>query len=840
YSKAGSVLLDKMPNRASAAQLKGILDPQKGSGVKPEELKWSGINQFIDAKQAEKGYVTKDDIRKWLKEDYAAQFETKVLRSGRPVSEEFEFYSDNDEWGSVSAKFKTIEEAVNAAQGMFGMDREEAEVFVWDTNQADSVLTPNETEHDDPNYQLPGGKNYKEIVLRMPLKTKIDPIASFKKLNDGSFDVTFVDGEEGNYRTLEQARIDGRGESDIAGVEEFRSTHFPDVPNYVAHLRTAEHGNGLLIDELQSDLHQLGREKGYKEPVPLEETLRALDESLAAAKEERSQIFNDRKAATKTLRGLTKTAQELNWIEQASVNWANEKIANYPKEIDRINTGIETTEKEIEDYKSGKKVKTRGEAPDAPFRKDWPLQLFKYALKDAVATGKEWVGWTGGEKQAERYDLSQHVDSVNYDPYNQRLIASKDGQRISDKSNVTKEELADYIGKDLASKLLQPETLNGAGNHVLSGVDLKVGGEGMKGFYDVMLPKEIGKYVKQWGAAVEKSSLDTAPIWKIAITPEMRESVAGGQTRFMPSVAVVPERFTGTGEEEQRKSRYVEPPKAFKKYDISQYEPGGKFFDAETGEDLTNKTYENASIGVASGKPTLVANNESETAGTGPLFRANLFKQKAGWKWVSEGAPDTSTIVSVEGQGKHLYALQADFQNGVKMARYKDKASEPRLRPTGRGELTMGEQIGTIDIRGREHPVYDRVTIGAAPESATRYSPAKLESEYKTAFEAKDEERARGLVDEAAKRAGYSTEKFYHGTPTGGFNEFACFIFILGFDTAIGDFMDKFFFCRGRFFAVFAIFGLLFHHLYIKMFFGAFYIDDFTCIQHIIGEKTDV
>ena len=192
------------------------------------------------------------------------------------------------------------------------------------------------------------------------------------------------------------------------------------------------------------------------------------------------------------------------------------------------------------------------------------------------------------------------------------------------------------------------------------------------------------------------------------------ESNVPSDIRFMPSVAVVPERFTGTGEEEGRRGRYVEPPKAFKRFDISQYEPGGKFFDAETGEDLTNKSYENASIAVVNGKPMLVANNEAETTGTGPLVRTNLFKQKAGWKWVSEGAPDTSTIVSVEGQGKHLYALQADFQNGVKMARYEGKASEPRLRPTGRGELTMGEQIGTIDIRGREHPVYDRVTIGEA------------------------------------------------------------------------------------------------------------------------------
>jgi hypothetical protein len=923
YSKAGRLLLGKMGGRASAEQIKGMLDPQKGSGVKPDELKWSGINQFIDATQAEKGFITKEDVNKFLTENYAAKFATQT------------------ETADVGG-----------------------------------------TQYD--KYTLPGGKNYKEVVLKVP----------------------------------------GTG---------YISTHFRDVFDYIAHLRTAEHGNGLLIEELQSDLHQNAREKGYKEPVPLEETLRALDENLAAAKDKRSKLFEERKRASAALREMPSTPRkELSDFDSVYAEWLDEKIANYPKEIDRINAKIEATEKEIEDYTFGRKVKTRGEIPDAPFRKDWPLQLFKYALKDAVATGKEWIGWTGGEKQAERYDLSEQVDKVSVtrgggDKW--EVWADKDGQMVAKKDADTIEEVAAFIGKDLAKKVedMQP----GAGVREFSGVDLKVGGEGMKGFYDTMLPKEIGKYVKQWGGKVEKSAVetgetsiirtawdqpnyeytnngwvstetgeylpigspesmalsayigifhenqitgaakqilrsgdilgrlkDTAPIWKIAITPEMQESVTGGQTRFMPakldseykaafeakdeerarglvdnvarlsgyrevwnsgaptqeiegntvrtpfmyftdtkenadaysgarvnrwfiktnpmqvnehqdqfidffnpkssrfisdteggedraykgtvrqlvddaiteaqqagfdsiempsewegkpwknyivfdpsqiksadpftydnagkliplserfnmgtgdirfmpSVAVVPERFTGTGEEEQRRGRYVEPPKFFKKFDISQYEPGGKFFDAETGEDLTNKSYENASIAVVDGKPTLVANNEAETTGTGPLFRTNLFKQKAGWKWVSEDAPDTSTIVSVEGQGKHLYALQADFQNGVKMARYENKASEPRLRPTGRGELAMGEQIGTIDIRGKQHPVYDKVTIGQAPESAQiRFMPEQPAVDEQTQQTRINEpgRKAEDIgvrSDEARNRGGQRTSRGY-------------------------------------------------------------------------------
>jgi predicted GNAT family acetyltransferase len=216
-----------------------------------------------------------------------------------------------------------------------------------------------------------------------------------------------------------------------------------------------------------------------------------------------------------------------------------------------------------------------------------------------------------------------------------------------------------------------------------------------------------------------------------------------GDIAFMPKVAVVPERFTGTGEEEARRGKYVEPPKFFGKFNVSQYEKGGKFFDAETGEDITDRSYENASISVEGGKPSLVANNEAEGIGTGPIFRSNLFKQKAGWKWISENPPETSTIVSVEGQGKHIYTLRADFQNGVKMARYPDKTSEPRLRPTGRGELVTGQEIGRIDIRGKEHPVYDAVTIGEKPANDLSFIPAQGESKPVPTQEQLDEMKAR-------------------------------------------------------------------------------------------------
>ena len=41
----------------------------------------------------------------------------------------------------------------------------------------------------------------------------------------------------------------------------------------------------------------------------------------------------------------------------------------------------------------------------------------------------------------------------------------------------------------------------------LEGTDLKIGGEGMKGFYDNILPKETNKIIGKYGAKVGKSEI---------------------------------------------------------------------------------------------------------------------------------------------------------------------------------------------------------------------------------------------------------------------------------------------------------------------------------------------
>ena len=154
------------------------------------------------------------------------------------------------------------------------------------------------------------------------------------------------------------------------------------------------------------------------------------------------------------------------------------------------------------------------------------------------------------------------------------------------------------------------------------------------------------------------------------------------------------------------------------------YEPGGRYLAmGKEKTDITGSIPQTGRISVgADGKPSfMVSKNLAESLPQdGKIIRTNLFKKKAGWNWTKtpEGFdPKPSSdfpIVSVETGGKHFYTLSTDFPSGVELSRYAKKTSEPRLRPTTRGEIELGQKVGEISVRGKKHPVYDQITAGKA------------------------------------------------------------------------------------------------------------------------------
>lgn len=158
------------------------------------------------------------------------------------------------------------------------------------------------------------------------------------------------------------------------------------------------------------------------------------------------------------------------------------------------------------------------------------------------------IAWATGTQQADRYDLSKQVEAITWQKQGDRyqiFVYPKSGNQIE--KNLAPAEMPDFIGKEASDKI----TGSGKDTGELRGLDLKVGGEGMRQFYDVMLPSMVNKYVKKWGGKVGETKIATlakhvgtgwettasevegaTPVPSIDITPAMRESVMQGQPLF--------------------------------------------------------------------------------------------------------------------------------------------------------------------------------------------------------------------------------------------------------------------------------------------------------------------
>lgn len=209
------------------------------------------------------------------------------------------------------------------------------------------------------------------------------------------------------------------------------------------------------------------------------------------------------------------------------------------------------------------KEEHKSTVPAAPFEKNWQEVAMKRMLRLAAEEGYDYIAWTTGEQQAERYSLEQSVSEIAVKAVDNNkyrvVIEDKDGMELRDYSGsgklVTDKELAELVGKDLAVKLIagaeesRGKQWNGRGKnpeyYTVKGDDLKVGGNGMKGFYDDMLVRYVNKYGKKWGVKVEDLFLPNVggadadaglatglTMHSIPVTEEMKASVMEGQPMF--------------------------------------------------------------------------------------------------------------------------------------------------------------------------------------------------------------------------------------------------------------------------------------------------------------------
>lgn len=143
--------------------------------------------------------------------------------------------------------------------------------------------------------------------------------------------------------------------------------------------------------------------------------------------------------------------------------------------------------------------------------------IYQIGVKRAIAYAKEQgfdgitfatrEGRSAGETQADRYSLEKQMLEVKVRLDNdiagmyQVKGYDNNGDEVLS-SSVGTEDLPSYVGKDLARKIIEdiPDTGNNAPSRkykTYTGVDLKIGGEGLKQLYDVQLPKMLEAYSKE-------------------------------------------------------------------------------------------------------------------------------------------------------------------------------------------------------------------------------------------------------------------------------------------------------------------------------------------------------
>lgn len=449
--------------KADAAQWKGIVSNLPG--VKAEEVEWTGVNEWLDGQT---GPVTKDALNDYIKSNGVKVEE--VVRGSPVVNKASKYYGPQVQRALDEASGEVRDnihlQLSNDGQAYAELTKKFPELSE-DDNWADVVLDDvlggvRNTDVKFGTYVLPGGNSYRELLLTMPtpaknLSERMTKIEGYLR-NAGDFDDHEIAAYRKEYKTLAEK---------IRAANVFQSTHFSE-PNILAHVRFNERTDGdgrkvLFIEEIQSDWHQKGRDKGYKGAL-VYDTINTVSGHLGQS-----------------------------WSTQKQ---AEDYIASLPVNV-RSNVIVRPNQ-------------LNGYVPDAPFKKTWHELAFKRALRWAAENGFDSVAWTRGEQQVDRYkeSLREAVDRIEWNKTKDgiQIVGYKKGNRVVD--TVEKESaISDAIGKSMGDKIIASPDQSGS----FEGDDITVSDTGMAGFYDKILPAYANKLGKKYGAKVKDSKIGADP-----------------------------------------------------------------------------------------------------------------------------------------------------------------------------------------------------------------------------------------------------------------------------------------------------------------------------------------
>lgn len=413
---------------------------KNAKGVKPEELHWLGLEDWlmqqkhpVSRKQIQ-DYIeshkveVKDALNTNKKESDDFQIDAEVVMdrwqnwdqysarrgnlNGLPTVEvkregaHHSLYIDGDKAGSFGSQDAANKHAAEFTKAWEKKDMDRLQDFAWDI---ESSSVPEGGAGRYQEYQLPGGTNYNELLLTLP-----ENRPSWDNAKGARLRYLEAQKERGEpFSALDKSDYDQLSEiaqKRDSAPEPYQSGHW-DEPNVLAHVRfndrTINGKKTLFIEELQSDLHQQGRDRGYAGNHKPEDT----------SKWEAKPIPPEEVAAH---RNRTPELTNQEWLKERNPdnlpmwNLSNPHPSGdgtrYPMGWWPGRTAEEALKNASENY--NKKLTV----PDAPFKKNWHELAMKRITRYAAENGYDAIAWTPGQVQAERWrGSSEHGHGKFYD-----------------------------------------------------------------------------------------------------------------------------------------------------------------------------------------------------------------------------------------------------------------------------------------------------------------------------------------------------------------------------------------------------------------------------------------
>jgi hypothetical protein len=321
--------------------------------------------------------------------------------------------------------------------------------------------------------------------------------------------------------TEARMKAEGKKSTDLSPEDKARYKELRSLPDEKV----------LHIEEIQSDLHQEGRKKGYKTKGN-QERVKQLHEEIKAVQNMRDRV-EKRNAILKEYPLVGQyTLDDMHMI--MSEKYLTDDLIDAKIKYDALHPNNAANEAEL----LWKQVEAiDGQVPDMPYTKSWHEKAMKDTIAEAVEKSYDRVTWTKGQTQADRYNITEYVDQIafqkNYGDTESYYVGSmKNGTEVLTGNVMTQKEIANTYGKEIAEKIVADASVDKVKN--ITGVDLEIGSKGMKGFYDEILPNWTNKYIKQFDSKVETKRLPNGDeVWSFKVTDKMREDVeTKGQPLF--------------------------------------------------------------------------------------------------------------------------------------------------------------------------------------------------------------------------------------------------------------------------------------------------------------------